>query len=237
MSTPRDLVALYTELAARVTEQTNLDGALGAVTAIAVESIPGASYGSITRVREHGFQTLGPTHPDATINDRKQYELGSGPCIDAAVDDAAMLLVPDLANDLRWPRFGPAAAGAASMLSTRMVFDDDSGVRASLNLYSRQLDAFDEAAETIAMVMAAIGALAVTGVVRREHAVNLERALGNSRVIGMAMGVLMATQPATEDEAFTLLRVASQDRNRKLFEIARDVVDTGVLAGPESTPG
>ncbi len=233
MTSPRELVELYAQLGRRVLAQKNTDGALGAVTAVAVDAIPGASYASITRRRGTGFQTLGATHPDAVVNDHKQYATLSGPCLDAAEDGATVILVPDLQHDARYPVFGPSAAatGVHSMLSTQLVFEDDD-LRASLNLYSRKPQAFDETAQTIAVVMATHGALAVAGVVARENAASLERALGNSRNIGMAMGILMSSQLVTVDEAFTLLRIASQNSNRKIHDIALEVVATGTLDVP-----
>jgi AmiR/NasT family two-component response regulator len=45
----------------------------------------------------------------------------------------------------------------------------------------------------------------------------------------MAMGILMARHQVTDDQAFDLLRIASQNSNRKLADIARDVCDTGAL--------
>lgn len=61
------------------------------------------------------------------------------------------------------------------------------------------------------------------------RATNLETALASNREIGQAIGVLMATHKLTSEQAFGLLRVASQNSNRKLRDIAEDVVQTGVL--------
>jgi len=58
----------------------------------------------------------------------------------------------------------------------------------------------------------------------------LEHALEHSRDIGAAVGVLMALRRVTQQEAFELLRRASQDQNRKLYNLALDVIDTGDLA-------
>jgi ANTAR domain len=52
---------------------------------------------------------------------------------------------------------------------------------------------------------------------------------GVSREIGTAMGVLMARNQMTQEEAFEALRGASQHLNRKLRDVAAEVVDTGVL--------
>ena len=59
------------------------------------------------------------------------------------------------------------------------------------------------------------------------QAENLKRALGHSRDIGAAIGIVMAFRKMTQDEAFDWLRQSSQDRNRKLYDVALDVIATG----------
>ena len=57
-----------------------------------------------------------------------------------------------------------------------------------------------------------------------QHAANLEVALHSSRTIGAAIGILMARHNVYEAEAFQMLRRASMDTNRKLREVADEVV-------------
>ena len=45
----------------------------------------------------------------------------------------------------------------------------------------------------------------------------------------MAIGILMSQRRFTRQEAFDVLRVASQNSNRKLADIAVEVADTGTL--------
>ena len=59
--------------------------------------------------------------------------------------------------------------------------------------------------------------------------VNLEIALTSSRRIGMAIGILMARFTVRDDVAFDMLRTASQAHNRKVREVAEDVILTGTL--------
>jgi hypothetical protein len=61
---------------------------------------------------------------------------------------------------------------------------------------------------------------------------NLERALASSRRIGAALGILMYRHKVTIDQAFELLRVASQVTHRKLRDVAEDVLATGELTLP-----
>ena len=60
-------------------------------------------------------------------------------------------------------------------------------------------------------------------------AANLERALASNRQIGAAMGILMARLHLTDAQAFDLLRKTSQNRHRKLRDIADEVMMTGEL--------
>ncbi|MGG5258292.1 GAF and ANTAR domain-containing protein [Phycicoccus avicenniae] len=63
----------------------------------------------------------------------------------------------------------------------------------------------------------------------RSRAENLEVALRTNRTIGMAVGVLMASRRLSDEDAFRLLRDASSTANRKLRDVAEDVVHTGRL--------
>jgi AmiR/NasT family two-component response regulator len=114
------------------------------------------------------------------------------------------------------------------MLSLRLYLENDDRI-AGLNIYSTKPDAFDEHAEMVGTLLATHGSLAVTAAIDRAEATNLRRALINSRDIGTAMGVLMATYKVTRDEAFDLLRITSQRSNRKLIDIAADVNLAGGL--------
>jgi AmiR/NasT family two-component response regulator len=61
----------------------------------------------------------------------------------------------------------------------------------------------------------------------REQIANLEQALQTSRSIGMAVGIVMASRGLSSDDAFGVLRTASQHQHRKLREIAAEVVISG----------
>lgn len=63
------------------------------------------------------------------------------------------------------------------------------------------------------------------------RAENLEVALRTNRSIGMAVGVLMARHRVPSERAFEMLRRRSTTTNRKLRDIAEEVVHTGVLPG------
>lgn len=65
---------------------------------------------------------------------------------------------------------------------------------------------------------------------------NLEIALHTRRVIGAAAGIVMSQYRLTIDAAVDVLRAISQHTNRKVRDIAEDVLCTGVLELGPSTP-
>ena len=64
---------------------------------------------------------------------------------------------------------------------------------------------------------------------------NLETALKSSRRIGMALGILMAQFRIRDEQAFAMLKAASQAQHRKLRDLAEDVILIGTLepGGPD----
>jgi chromosome segregation ATPase len=66
---------------------------------------------------------------------------------------------------------------------------------------------------------------------------HLQEALHTNRRIGVAMGILMARLHLTQDQAWEFLRQQSQRRNRKLRDLADEIVYTGTLDGVASREG
>jgi hypothetical protein len=100
-----------------------------------------------------------------------------------------------------------------------------------LNLYSKGVDAFDDDARSLGSVFAAHAAVALSTALHDEQ---MDAALQSRDVIGQAKGILMAREGLTADQAFDMLRRASQRLNVKLRELAEEVAYTG--EPPESAP-
>jgi hypothetical protein len=225
------MVSLFDDLGREISMDCTPEQSLAVITRRAVEQVPGATDAGITRARpDGGFESVGTTSETVRQVDDVQYATGSGPCIDAALD-SAVYVTGNLRDDPRWPLFGKRAAddfGILSMLSFRMYFEDDDYI-AALNLYSPERDAFDQQSCLTGLTLSTYGALAVTAARRQERMVNLERALESNRDIGVAIGVLMGLHRLTREQAFDLLRMASQAKHRKVRDLARDVAETGTL--------
>jgi len=205
---------------------------LSRLTSLATRRVPGAEYAGVTIGGEdHRFVTVAATDDVVTRTDEIQYELASGPCVDALIENSTYN-ASDLRTDPRWPEFGRRAAeltGVVSMLSFRLYHESHRDLISGLNMYSHQPNAFDAVSETIGLLLATHGAAAAARAHAEQRASNLEIALKTSREIGVAMGILMNASKITRDQAFDLLRIASQHTHRKLAVIAADVAETGRL--------
>lgn len=212
----------FARLAIELSQITTVDQTAGQIVAFGLRTV-GAQFAGITMIRGRGrFETVGPSAPIVTTADRLQYSLVEGPCVDAATR-SQIVLSPDLATDIRWPRWGPAAAelGFRSVLSAEL---HAAGQRiGSINLYGAAGRQFTSEDADVARLFARHAAAALAAARLRE---GLQNALDMRTIIGQAQGVLMERFGVDADRAFSILRRYSQDGNRKLTEVARDLVDT-----------
>lgn len=193
---------------------------LGNATSLAAAAVPGCDAASISLMKGGPTTTPVCSAEIARDVDQAQYDTGGGPCL-AAMLVEEVVRVDSCADDDRWPEMSAQAVskGVASSLS--------------LPLYTgRQvvgaLNNFDGTEEQAAM-FAAQASVTVSNAQALERAQELAGhlavALENRDVIGQATGIIMAAEGASSDEAFAVLRQASQRENRKLHDIAREIVD------------
>jgi len=110
----------------------------------------------------------------------------------------------------------------------------------ALNLYSRTPNAFDDESEQVGLLFASHAAVAFAGV-RKEA--QLAQAVASRDLIGQAKGILMERYKISPERAFLVLTRVSQKSNRKIHDIANELVRYGTVPGipappaPRSSPG
>ena len=236
-----DALKVVAESLARLTRELRNeppDAGLQQLVGLAATELVGAQWASITVMRGGSFHTVARNEQVADEIDLTQYRAGVGPCVDALLEDSTYV-TGDIAREPKWEPVGRQLHeqyGVNSMLAYRLHLLDESEAIAGLNLSSPEPDAFDTADLHRGRVLATHCALLVTASLAQDKATHLLRALESNREIGVAIGVLMARHQLTRDQAFDVLRVASQRSNRKLVDIAVEVADTG-LAPPGVAEG
>lgn len=205
----------------------------------AEEAVPAAAMTGLTMLVEGRARTAVFTDDAAPEIDSAQYETGIGPCLDS-FRHRQIFRIDDTVKDDRWPPFSEAAAafGIRSTLSIPLVANHE-GLGA-LNFYSKIPNGFSEEDEAVASqfgVQAAI-VLANAQAYWDAHLLsqNLATAMQSRAVIEQAKGMLMGAQRCSADEAFQILVRASQRENRKLREIAEEIVSRAQHAGSQEPP-
>ncbi|GAA1740289.1 GAF and ANTAR domain-containing protein [Aeromicrobium alkaliterrae] len=175
------------------------------------------------------FTTVAATSDAVRQSVDLQRDLDEGPILDA-LGDTEMIYVADLSSDERWPRWGPKTYDLElrSMIGIQLYV----GRRTygTMGFYSENVDGFSPIDRDDAFGFASQVSAAIASVKQTE---SLEAALANRLVIGQAQGRLMQRYGVTADQAFAVLARTSQDANRKLVEICRDIV----TRGPETLNG
>lgn len=115
--------------------------------------------------------------------------------------------------------------------------ESSDGLQGQIDELARRLDTADaerhSLAERVDIDREMLLELQADGLVSEQHARDLDVALQSSRTIGAAIGILMNSRGISADEAFGVLRQTSQDANRKVREIATEIVEA---ADPLESP-
>ncbi len=209
----------------------DLDATLAQITAAAVELIPDVAYASISVRDDDRIQTVCATDPLVDALDAQQYALREGPCYSAATD-TAQVIAPDLADDPRFTRYGPAAVAAGCRAQAAFRLYDRRRTQAALNLYSTRAGAFEDLTTTAALFRSQ----AAVALAYAHEISNLQEALATRTTIGKAVGLVMERYQLNDERAFAFLTRLSQHRNVKLRVVAEELV-ADVAAGTASALG
>jgi GAF domain-containing protein len=191
----------------------------------------------ITLLRRRKAATVASSSPAAQAMDEIQYSFGDGPCMTASREQK-LVHVPDLDAEDRWPQYADTVRqqGVRSILALPFLLDGDT--RAALNLYSHRPDRFDDRAQALARDFVSQTSMAFRLAVRFAHssetAANLRATLETRTGIDVAVGIIMAQNRCSQDEAFEMLKAASSARNIKLQAVAAGVLES-LGQGPART--
>lgn len=194
----------------------------------AVDLVDGCDAAGIIEAEKRAIRTLAASDVTACNADRLQIEFGSGPYFEVLDSRGPGFRVADLgAAPRRWEKFAKAAteAGIAGVMALPLLVPGETlGV---LNIYSLRRDALTAESERMGTLLASHIAVAFAAARAGE---NLLSAIASHQEIGEAVGILIERHRVSENEAFAMLRKASQHHNIKLRELARRLVETGAAA-------
>ena len=210
------------------------------VVELAGQAIPPAEMTGLTMLIEDRPTTAFFSDPTAPEIDQAQYDSGRGPCLDSFRQRKTFII--DLTSeDERWPEFSRAAAehGILSTMSLSLHTGDRS--LGALNFYARTGGAFSEESVQHGQVFADQAAIVLLNSQAYWDAQTVKErlveAMQSRAVIEQAKGILIAQSKVDADAAFEILVRASQRENRKLRDIAAELVRAYVEGEGEGASG
>ena len=221
-----DIAALWRTV---VSDDANLHDALRRVAETGCGLLTHCTSASVTIIEEERPITVGSTSDTAMALDDAQYTAGEGPCLAAALQRETVR-IDDTASDDRWPAFAASAQanGIRSSLSVPIPLSAEGSI-AGFNIYGDVVAGFTEEDEQLCEAFVGQASIVVSNAqaywAMFDLSRNLTKAMQSRAVIEQAKGALMSTHRIDAVAAFDLLRERSQASNRKLRDIAADVVN------------
>jgi GAF domain-containing protein len=211
------------EAARMINAPGSLDETLDVIVRTAQKSLPGVDHVGLSIAHRDGrIETVAATAQLVYELDAFQYANAEGPCYYSVTRDP-VTVAEDLAHDERWPRYAveAVARGVQAQMGLRLYTDRET--IGALNLYSMQVDTFDEEAVEVAQLFATHASLTL-GRARSEEQLNA--AIESRQLIGQAVGIVMERYGLTQDRAFAYLARASSTSNVKIRDIAQELVES-----------
>ncbi|KRE91440.1 MULTISPECIES: GAF and ANTAR domain-containing protein [unclassified Arthrobacter] len=160
--------------------------------------------------------------------DHIEQVLGDGPCV-RALREMTPIMIDDVAKDPRWPEFNEKLAEHNVRSSLGVPLEITGDARAALNFFAAKphvftADVYDKA---VGFAGAAHNTMQLSVRINtiENRAEDLEAALESRTAINLACGVIMAQNRCSQEEAMEILTKVSSNRNRKLRDVARELIE------------
>jgi GAF domain-containing protein len=228
-----ELARAFVRLADTLASDFDIVDFLYGLSADSVEILRAEAAGVMLADARGGLRLIASSDERMRLLELFELQGAQGPCLDAFSSGRA---VQASAADsrARWPVFAPRARGAGFRLMCAVPLRVRTHVIGALNLFRGSDEPFTCTEMEIAQAMAEMAAI---GLIQeralRERSLlteQLQAALNSRVVIEQAKGMLAEYLAITVDDAFTLLRSYARDHNRKLSEVAGDVVDRNITS-------
>ncbi|TDW22865.1 GAF and ANTAR domain-containing protein [Kribbella kalugense] len=189
----------------------------------------GVSACGILLADHHGALNLvAASSEEARMVELTQVQNSEGPCMDAFRTGHPVQVADLREARIRWPRFTGAAVDAGYLSVQALPMRLRSTVLGAVNLFSQSTGQLDTDTITLGQALAdaaTIGIVHQRALARQEIVTEqLQTALNSRILIEQAKGFLSHSIDIGVDEAFALMRSYARANNRRLTDVADDIV-------------
>jgi len=204
-----------------------LADALHEIIAAAIPLLRADGVGLMLAERRGELRWVTATNEAEQAFEQAQRDLGEGPCIDAYTT-GQLVQTTNLQADPRWPRLGPAARShrVRGVLSAPLLLDDRPvGTCNAMTTVARDwTDADTGAVAAFAVVLGRLIGSITEARDKTRLTAQLQFALNSRVLIEQAKGAIMEREGVDAERAFELMRRRARSSERKLAEVAREVL-------------
>jgi len=183
---------------------------------------------AITVERDGGPSTVASSSDAARRLDEKQYEFDDGPCL-TALREQRTVLIPDLPSDAQWRHYAHAISNEGIRTVLAVPIATENGSKAALNCYATEAGTFNP--DTVASVEAHAESLSrILRLALRLHEEepypeHLRSAFKSRAIVDAAIALIMMQNHCNRESALRLIQLASRNSNKRLHEIAGNILD------------
>jgi GAF domain-containing protein len=167
-----------------------------------------------------------------------EIQAAEGPCLDCFHSGQPVVNQDLAASRQHWPRFAPVAVAAGYLAADAIPMRLRGNIIGAINLFRRTTGSLTE--EDVAAVQA-FADIATIAILTHRHMADalvvndqLTVALESRIVIEQAKGIVAERAQMPVDEAFAVLRSHARNNNRRLADLARDVINGDIDLGRDT---
>lgn len=223
------LAEAFVELADTLVDDFDVIDFLHQVAARCAEVLDVAAVGILLVDQRGSLQVAAASSEQSRLLELLQVQTNQGPCPES-FQAGAPIAVPDLSQVAeRWPRFSSQAMSVGFAAAHALPMRLRVTVIGALNLFMKQPGTLPDDTLRVAQALADVATIGLIQARTIRHhetlAEQLQTALNSRVIIEQAKGVLSERHGLGMDQAFTRLRSSARDRNTRLSDLARDVVE------------
>jgi len=204
-----------------------LDSFLGQLTVLAADATGGDAAVGVTVIRENERTTVAASDQRTLMLDEIQYNDGDGPCLHCA-RTGDTVVIDDLRADERWPTYQHRGLEHGLRASLSLPLDLGDQAVGAINMYVFEDHSFDDPEVTVLEGFRDEASRALSLALRHEEVTTrrdqLHTAMAQRRVVDQALGILMAQNRCSTDDAFVALRSSAQSRHVTVLEAAGELI-------------
>jgi hypothetical protein len=235
---PREalLARTFVELADTLVDDFDVVELLTLLARRCVEMLDVAAAGLMLVSAEGDLRVVASSSEEMRLVELFEIQSQEGPCPECYRTGEASVTEEIMADDVRWPLFGPVALKAGFRAAHALPMRLRGVTIGALNLFRTEAGGLDKSDLVAAQALADVATIAILQhrAAIQAHLVvdQLNHALNSRVMIEQAKGILAERSGLDMEGAFSWLRAHARNNNQLLVDVAQSIIDGRLAPDP-----